>query len=88
MQQIFDPRISVLFRESLKDLSPKLILVAEVDILHDEQILYHKRLLEEGVQSDLKIYKGAFHAFFRLVIIYSRKKKKFIGVISSRQTLK
>ena len=53
MQQIFDPRTSVLFRESLNDLSPKLILVAEVDILYDEQILYHKRFLDEGVRGRL-----------------------------------
>ena len=77
-----------MFRESLKDLSPKLILVAEVDILYDEQILYHKRLQDEGVQSDLKIYKGAFHAFFRLVMSYRSGRKKFIMLILSRQKLK
>ena len=77
-----------MFRESLKDLSPKLILVAEVDILYDEQILYHKRLQDEGVQSDLKIYKGAFHAFFRLVINCSLRKKKIVGFMLSHQMLK
>ena len=67
MQQIYDPRISPLFRKRLSDLSPTLVLVAEVDVLHDEALLYYKRLQKEGVPSDLKIYKGAYHGFFRFV---------------------
>ena len=67
MQQIYDPRISPLFRKSLSDLSPTLVLVAEVDVLHDEALLYYKRLQKEGVPSELIIYKGAYHAFFRYV---------------------
>lgn len=67
MQQMYDPRISVLFRESVGDLSPTLVLVAEVDILHDEAILYYNRLQKEGVPSELKVYKGGFHGFFRFV---------------------
>ena len=82
MQQIYDPRISVLFRESLKDLSPSLVLMAEVDLLNDEILLYYKRLQREGVPSDLKLYKGTYHGFFRFVLhdlclngpaIFSRK---------------
>ena len=68
MQQIYDPRISPLFRKRLSDLSPTLVLVAEVDVLHDEALLYYKRLQKEGVPSELKIYKGAFHAIFRYVL--------------------
>lgn len=65
MKQVFEPKASPLFRPSLKDLAPTLVLVAEIDLLHDEAILYYDRLQKEGVESKLKIYEGAFHGFFR-----------------------
>lgn len=67
MKQVFDPKVSPLFRESLRDLAPTLVLVAEVDVLHDEGVLYYERLKNEGVDSDLKVYKGAFHGCLRWV---------------------
>ena len=80
MQQIYDPRISPLFRESLSDLSPTLVLVAEVDVLHDVALLYYKRLQKEGLPSDLKIYKGTYHGFFGFVCLWYYVNMKWVEV--------
>lgn len=48
---------------SLAEFPQTYIEVAEIDCLRDEGILFHERLLSEGVSSELYMIKGACHGF-------------------------
>lgn len=59
-----DWQASPLFADSHANLPPALVLLAELDLLHDEGVDYHHKLQASGVSSELKVYPGMIHAFF------------------------
>jgi acetyl esterase len=61
---IDDWRIHPLKAESLKDLPPAHVILAECDPLHDEGVAYAERLRAEGGQATLVVYPGMIHGFF------------------------
>lgn len=58
-----NPYASPLLAESLADLPPACILLAECDILYDEGRLYAERLLDHGVPVDVRSYPRMLHGF-------------------------
>ena len=61
---VSDWRVSPLRAARHDGLPPALIQLAELDVLHDEGVLYAERLKESGVDVDLIRYPGQIHAFF------------------------
>jgi acetyl esterase len=59
-----DWRVRPLLAESLRDLPPAHIIVAECDPLHDEGIAYGERLRAEGGTATVVDYEGMIHGFF------------------------
>jgi acetyl esterase len=57
------PYASPLLAESLADLPPAFILLAECDVLYDEGRRYAARLAEHGVTTELRVYDGMLHGF-------------------------
>jgi len=59
------PHISPVYAgaEDLKGLPPAMIIVAERDSLHDEGVLYYKKLIECGVDARLLDYPDGLHCF-------------------------
>ena len=49
--------------ESLAGLPPTWINIGALDLFLDENIAYARRLLADGVATELVIYPGAFHGF-------------------------
>jgi acetyl esterase/lipase len=61
-----DPEIAVPARNPcLSGVAPAWIGVGTLDLFHDENVTYAKRLTEAGVPCQLEIVPGAFHAFDR-----------------------
>jgi acetyl esterase/lipase len=59
-----DPDIALPARHgNLAGLAPAWIGVGTLDLFHDEDLAYAKRLTEAGVPCDLEIVPGAFHGF-------------------------
>jgi acetyl esterase len=54
---------SPLLAESLEDLPPTMIVLAECDVLHDEGVLYARRLQQAGVPVTIRRYEGMIHGF-------------------------
>ena len=50
-------------RADLSGLPPAWIGVGDLDIFHDEDVAYARRLKENGVECELKVIEGAFHGF-------------------------
>jgi len=50
-------------RQDLTGLPPAWIGVGTLDLFHDEDLAYAKRLNESGVKCELQVVEGAFHAF-------------------------
>jgi len=50
-------------RADLTGLPPAWIGVGALDIFHDEDVAYAKRLKECGIECELKVIPGAFHGF-------------------------
>lgn len=57
-----DPLVSPL-RAELTGLPPTLMIIAERDVLYDENIDMVKKLSAAGVDVDSKVYKGTIHSF-------------------------
>jgi triacylglycerol lipase len=49
--------------ETLAGLPPTFISTGALDLFADEDLLYARRLLKDGVTTELHVYPGAFHAF-------------------------
>jgi len=60
-----DWRASPIYANSHVDLPSALILLAELDMLYDEGVAYHKKLVGGGVDSELFVSTGMVHGFFR-----------------------
>lgn len=60
-----NPYFSPLAAEDLSGVAPALILSAEFDVLRDDSLRYHERLLEAGVKSELRHYPQ-IHGFLAL----------------------
>lgn len=56
--------VSPLLADDLTGIDPTLLIIAEADILRDDGVLYHNRLIKSDVDSRLVIYPDAIHAFF------------------------
>lgn len=63
-ETIGDWRVQPLHAESLRNLPPAHIIVAECDPLHDEGEAYGERLRAEGGTATLVRYPGMIHGFF------------------------
>ncbi len=63
-EDVTDWRVSPLHASSHEGLPPALIQLAELDVLHDEGIIYADRLKEAGVPVEVIRYEGQVHAFF------------------------
>jgi acetyl esterase/lipase len=50
-------------REDLTGLPPAWIGVGSLDVFHDEDITYAKRLQASGLETELVVVEGAFHGF-------------------------
>ncbi len=61
-----DPLGSPLFAEDLSALPPALIISAGYDPLRDEDIAYHEKLREHGVESRHSHYPGMIHGFINM----------------------
>lgn len=57
--------IAAPLRADLRGLPPALMHVAEMDVLHDENILMAGRLRAAGVATELTVYRGMLHGFLR-----------------------
>ena len=49
--------------EDLQGLPPAWVGVGTLDLFHDEDLAYAKRLREAGVPCELEVVDGAFHGF-------------------------
>lgn len=61
------PDVGPLHAESLRDLPPALVLVAEYDVLRDEALAYADRLADDGVDVTVDHYDTMIHGFFPMV---------------------
>ncbi|KAA0111022.1 alpha/beta hydrolase [Mycolicibacterium sp. P9-22] len=59
-----DPEVAVpARRQDLSGLPPAWVGVGTLDLFHDEDLAYAKRLREAGVPCDVEVVQGAFHGF-------------------------
>ena len=58
-----DPYVSPLKSPTLEGLPPSFIVTAEYDLLRDEGRVYARRLLANGVPTELRHYEDANHGF-------------------------
>ncbi|KZT58171.1 hypothetical protein CALCODRAFT_433048 [Calocera cornea HHB12733] len=64
-------------KENFAKIAPQFVAVAGLDFLKDEGIAYHKKTLENGGKSELKVYEGVPHNFGSLDRV-TAKGKEFI----------
>jgi acetyl esterase len=62
-----DPYFSPFAAADLSGLPPAIIVTAEFDLLRDEAVNYHERLLASGVPSRRIHYSGQIHGFMTLL---------------------
>ena len=63
------PDASPIRHESLADLPPAFVYLAECDPLHDEGKEYAEKLREAGVEVECEVAEGQMHAFFQMANI-------------------
>ncbi|CAF3941814.1 unnamed protein product [Rotaria sordida] len=70
LDDVKDPRASVLLNRTFEGLPPCLFIVADLDILRDGNLEYQKLLEKAGVQTKLVLMKNVIHLFFTLPGIF------------------
>ncbi|CAF4649716.1 unnamed protein product [Rotaria sp. Silwood2] len=70
LDDVKNPRVSVLLNRTFEDLPPCLFIVSHLDILRDGNLEYQKLLEKAGVQTKLVLVKDAVHIFFSLPGIF------------------
>lgn len=60
---VTDPGISPLKAASVAGLPPAWFGIAELDVLRDEQLAMSARILEEGGEAEIHLYRGLTHGF-------------------------
>ena len=63
---INDPRLSPIKNKKMTGMPNTLIVLAECDPLHDEGFLYGKKLEENNVKVEIKVFKGLMHGFLTM----------------------
>ena len=63
---INDPRLSPIKNKKMKGMPDTLIVLAECDPLYDEGLLYGKKLKQNNVKVEIKVYKGLMHGFLTM----------------------
>ena len=63
---INDSRLSPIKNKKMKGMPDTLIVLAECDPLYDEGLLYGKKLKENNVKVEIKVYKGLMHGFLTM----------------------
>ena len=66
------PDASPLRATDLAGLAPALVVLAELDPLHDEGLAYAGRLRDAGVDVAVRDYAGQIHGFFRASALFDR----------------
>ena len=61
-----DPRLSPIKNKKMTGMPDTLIVLAECDPLYDEGLLYGKKLKENNVRVEIKVYKGLMHGFLTM----------------------
>lgn len=61
-----DPRISPLYASQLSHLPPAIVVVAELDPLHDEGVAYAHKLKAAGIDVTLRDEAGLLHGFYTM----------------------
>lgn len=61
-----DPRISPLYSAQLSHLPPAIVVVAELDPLHDEGVAYAHKLQDAGIPVTLRDEAGLLHGFYTM----------------------
>jgi acetyl esterase/lipase len=60
---VASPYAAAARREDLRGLPPAWVGVGTLDLFHDEDLAYAKRLVESGVPAEVHVVPGAFHGF-------------------------
>ncbi|CAF1302613.1 unnamed protein product [Rotaria sordida] len=81
LDEVKDPRVSVLLNRTFKDLPPCLFIVADLDILRDGNLEYQKLLEKAGVQTKLVLMKDVIHVFFTLPGIFPQSCAEAVDAI-------
>ena len=63
---INDPRLSPIKNKKMKGMPDTLIVLAECDPLYDEGFSYGKKLKENNIKVEIKVYKGLMHGFLTM----------------------
>ena len=63
---INDPRLSPIKNKKMKGMPDTLIVLAECDPLYDEGLLYGKKLKENNIKVEIKVYNGLMHGFLTM----------------------
>lgn len=69
-KEVDNPYVSPLLAENLKNLPPALIVTAEFDYLTVEAEAYARKLIRDGVKTDVIRYNGVDHAFIEKIGLY------------------
>jgi acetyl esterase len=64
--------------ETLRDLPPALIVLAECDPLRDQGLAYAERLRADGVPVTVRVYEGMIHAFFSFMDLFPQGREAVI----------
>ncbi len=72
MEQSLHPRVSPLLMNDLSRLPPTLIVIAEFDVLRDQEYAYAERLQEGGVSVSCTQYDGMIHDFPTVPGLFNR----------------
>ena len=81
-RDIHESYFSPLLAEDLSNLPPALIIAAEYDVLHDENLLYAQRLQAANNQVKLIDYPGMVHAFLSFPPFCSKANYAFTQIAS------